>query len=114
MRRNTVSSIAGRRHSRRRRTECQHARIGDVVDVGHQGREAAAMDQLRAGQRHGAIGAAMKAAKEGDGPRPAGVPAGQLQRGFERLGAAVGEEDAVVAGQGAGSARRWDRSICGW
>ena len=38
----------------------------------------------------------MKGAEEGDGPRTARVPAGQLQAGFQRFGAAVGEEDALA------------------
>ena len=73
------------------------------------------MHQLRAGQRHGPVGAAVERAEEGDDPRAAGVPAGQLQRRLQRLGAAVGEEDAL--GRRARrqlSASRWARSICGW
>ena len=42
----------------------------------------------------------MEGAEEGDGPRPSGVPAGQLQARFERLGPAVGEEDALGPGAG--------------
>ena len=42
----------------------------------------------------------MERAEERDGPRPAGVPAGQLQARFERLGPAVGEEDALGPGAG--------------
>ena len=71
------------------------ARERHVMNVRHQRREAAAMDQLRAGQRHGPVGAAVKGAEEGDGPRPPGVPAGQLQGRFERFGPAVGEEDPL-------------------
>src|SRR5262249_14910290 len=73
------------------------ARVGDVVNVRHQRREAAAVDQLGAGQRHGAVGPAVEGADEGDGARPAGVPAGELEGGLEGLGAAVGEEDAFGA-----------------
>src|SRR5947209_3087202 len=73
------------------------ARVGDMMNVRHQRREAAAMNELRAGQRHGAVGAAVEGAEEGDSARAARVPARQLQRRLEGLGAAVGEEDTPPA-----------------
>ena len=37
----------------------------------------------------------MERAAEGDDARPSGDAAGQLERGLDRLGAGVGEEDGV-------------------
>ncbi len=73
-----------------------------MMNVRHERSEAAAMHQLGAGQRHGAVGPAVESAEEGDGARSAGVPAGQLQGRLQRLRAAVGEEDAL--GRRAGTA----------
>ena len=70
-------------------------RIGDVMDVRNERREAAAVDQLGARKRHGAVGPAVKSAQESNGPASACVPAGQFQCRLQCLGSAVGEEDAL-------------------
>src|SRR5262249_8417247 len=79
---------------------CPHASLAasrerHMMNVRHRGREAAAMHALRARQRHGTISAAVESAEESDGARAMRVPAGQLEPCFERLGAAVGKEDAL-------------------
>ena len=54
---------------------------------------------LRGRQRHRAGGAAMKGAPKGDHRRPAGGRLRQLDGPFDRLGAAVAEEDLIEPGR---------------
>src|SRR5205823_9931967 len=68
---------------------------GNVVDVRYQGRKAAAVYQLGAGQRHGPVSAAVERPEERQRARAAGVPAGQFQPRLQRFGTAIGEEDAL-------------------
>jgi hypothetical protein len=49
----------------------------------------------RAGDRGGAEGPAVEGAPEGDDAGPPGDAAGELERGLDRLGAGVAEEDRV-------------------
>lgn len=68
---------------------------GNVMDVRDQGREAAAMNDLRAAERHGPVGASVERSQKGDDVAAAGVPAGQLQSRFQRFRPAIGEEDLL-------------------
>ena len=71
---------------------------GGVVRVGVRGVEAAGRDDAEAGPLAGLAGGerqaaerpAVERAEEGDHVRPAGVVAGQLERGLDGLGAGVG------------------------
>ena len=63
-----------------------------MVDVRHERREPAAVDELRAGERHRPVGAAVERPEERDHAVALGVPAGELQRRLDGLRPAVGEE----------------------
>src|SRR5882724_260553 len=50
----------------RRRSRLRTFRIRHMMNVGHERREAAAVDQLRPGQRHGPVSASVKSAEKRD------------------------------------------------
>src|SRR5215831_19708400 len=66
------------------------AREWNVVNVRDQRGETAAMNQLRAGQRHGTISPSVECPEKRNGTRPAGVPARELERSFESFRPAIG------------------------
>ena len=71
--------------------------VGDVDHALHQRGKVLAVDGLAAGKGHGAVGAAVEGAQEGDdaaAPRPV---AHQLQGALQGLGARVAQEDALLA-----------------
>ncbi len=69
--------------------------VAGVVDLGDQRGEAAALQGLGTAERHGAVGPPVEGVHEGEGPVAACVPPGQLEGRLDRLGAGVGEEDAL-------------------
>ncbi len=72
--------------------------VADVGDAGDEGREAALLLRLGAGERECAHGAAMEAAKEADDVLAAGLVAGEFHGALDSLGAGVAEVEAVRAG----------------
>ena len=72
----------------------QRIRIRHEVNAAHERLEVSAVLHVRAGQRHRGVGAAVEAAAKRDDHRPPGCGLGELDRGLDRLGARVGQEQA--------------------
>src|ERR1700722_4694960 len=69
----------------------------NVMNIRHQGREPAAMDEFRATEGHGPVGASVECSEERNHAVSACVHPRKFQCGFDRLGPAVGEEDFLGA-----------------
>src|ERR1043165_3611066 len=69
----------------------ESVRVGDVNHVEQLALEAAALRDLRGGERKAAERATVEAVEEGDELLSSGGVDGELQGGLHRLGAAVGE-----------------------
>src|SRR3546814_11006523 len=89
--------VAALRAARQRRLERGKIIEGDLHAVRQQRAEALAED-LAAVQREGAVGEAVEGVVAVEDLRPAGRHAGELDRGFHRLGAGVAEEHAPDRG----------------
>ena len=71
----------------------QDVRIGSEVHAAEERLEVAAVLDAGAGERHGAVGAAVEAAPEGDDPRPPRRVLRQLDGRLDRLRAGVRQEE---------------------
>src|SRR4029077_7474249 len=71
--------------------------VGDVMNLGQEGREARALHRLARGQTEAAIAPAVEGAEEADDGGTASRVAGQLDRAFDRLRARVRQEYALLA-----------------
>ena len=75
-------------------TDSERIRERHVVHAAQKRFVVAAVLDARAGQRHGGVRPAVEAAVEGDDQRPSRGDLGELDRGFDRLGARVRQEHA--------------------
>src|SRR5438093_13329073 len=74
--------------------------VRHVIDLWDERREPRALHGLARRERHGAVGAAVEGAAEGDKRRAPGGVARQLDRALDRFGPRVREKDTLLARSG--------------